>query len=1053
MQRPDVSSALGALKPFQRRSVDHAFARLFEATDSTGRFLVADEVGLGKTLVARGIIAKAIDQLWDSVDHINVVYICSNQSIARANLPKLQISSESQQSHVLATRLTMLATELARNTGGTSLRDGKVNFISFTPGTSFEMGHSAGQARERQLLYHLLEPLCHRRTGLMNLLQGAVTRTAWWREEIRSKPLPIDECIAESFTEAVHRRPDLLEELEQVVDAWFAVARKTYPPEARVRRNRLVSRLRRLLAEICVRELQPDLIILDEFQRFKPLLETRDKERDPAAELAQSLFNAPTREGHPVRTLLLSATPYKLYTADAEIEHEDHYADFLATTRFLMAGDETKVQQLQRQLSRFGTELKRASLEHTGKILEAKHDVEQSLQAVMSRTERISASADRDAMVTETLPSTAPTAFDVRQYIATDAVFRVVTGGDPMPFWKSAPYPLHFMHGYRVNERLTDALTHSPDKVNAVLRTQRNALLTKDAFEGWSEVDPANAKLREFVGTTLDHGLWQLLWIPPTVAYWNLEGAYAGKEGLTKSLLFSAWNVVPDAVSAMISYEAERRMVGGSMESYRAPDTQQSGLLRLTQSGEASRSRHRLLLLLLPCLPLADAAHPLEAQPGEDRRAWVRARVEALLASPEIPDPQYGPIDERWEWVVMCLLDPGMRTFLAKWRSAKADEATKPNPEVLSDYIGDILDLEPTELGRRPENLAPLVTELALGAPGVLAARTLASAGLDDMERRFQSVTIAHAFWKLFNRPAVIKLLPQVTKREEGQESTDEAYWKQVLRYCIDGNLQSVLDEMWHLRWEQHSWNDRDSAAIKSSKCTEDIADAVEPSPSRVHANFYEPVGATSVRTDQVRIRTVLCLRFGHIRSEEGAVSQDAVRNAFNSPFRPFVLASTSVGQEGLDFHPWCHRLVHWDLPGNPVDLEQREGRVHRYKGHAVRKNVAEQHADGALRQWQPGDDLWTRIFDLANQQARSTNRSDLMPYWMTSGTHRVQRHVPLLPYSKEVEAFRRLKKQLAAYRVVFGQPRQEELLGLLEQADIDAQELQRWAIDLAPPG
>ena len=27
------------------------------------------------------------------------------------------------------------------------------------------------------------------------------------------------------------------------------------------------------------------------------------------------------------------------------------------------------------------------------------------------------------------------------------------------------------------------------------------------------------------------------------------------------------------------------------------------------------------------------------------------------------------------------------------------------------------------------------------------------------------------------------------------------------------------------------------------------------------------------------------------------------VRNAFNSPFRPFVLATTSVGQEGLDFH------------------------------------------------------------------------------------------------------------------------------------------------------
>lgn len=27
------------------------------------------------------------------------------------------------------------------------------------------------------------------------------------------------------------------------------------------------------------------------------------------------------------------------------------------------------------------------------------------------------------------------------------------------------------------------------------------------------------------------------------------------------------------------------------------------------------------------------------------------------------------------------------------------------------------------------------------------------------------------------------------------------------------------------------------------------------------------------------------------------------VRNAYNSPFRSFVLATTSVGQEGLDFH------------------------------------------------------------------------------------------------------------------------------------------------------
>jgi len=28
---------------------------------------------------------------------------------------------------------------------------------------------------------------------------------------------------------------------------------------------------------------------------------------------------------------------------------------------------------------------------------------------------------------------------------------------------------------------------------------------------------------------------------------------------------------------------------------------------------------------------------------------------------------------------------------------------------------------------------------------------------------------------------------------------------------------------------------------------------------------------------------------------------------------------------EGLDFHHYCHAIVHWNLPSNPVDLEQRE--------------------------------------------------------------------------------------------------------------------------------
>ena len=66
--------------------------------------------------------------------------------------------------------------------------------------------------------------------------------------------------------------------------------------------------------------------------------------------------------------------------------------------------------------------------------------------------------------------------------------------------------------------------------------------------------------------------------------------------------------------------------------------------------------------------------------------------------------------------------------------------------------------------------------------------------------------------------------------------------------------------------------------------------------------------------------------RDGKQRGEDEKLRKSVVREAFNSPFWPFVLATTSVGQEGLDFHLYCRDVMHWNLPSNPVDLEQREG-------------------------------------------------------------------------------------------------------------------------------
>ena len=91
MQKPNCNEILKSLKDFQKETVDYVFRRLYTDDDCTRRFLVADEVGLGKTLVARGVIAKAIDHLWETVPRIDIIYICSNSNIASQNISKLNV--------------------------------------------------------------------------------------------------------------------------------------------------------------------------------------------------------------------------------------------------------------------------------------------------------------------------------------------------------------------------------------------------------------------------------------------------------------------------------------------------------------------------------------------------------------------------------------------------------------------------------------------------------------------------------------------------------------------------------------------------------------------------------------------------------------------------------------------------------------------------------------------------------------------------------------------------------------------------------------------------
>ena len=141
----------------------------------------------------------------------------------------------------------------------------------------------------------------------------------------------------------------------------------------------------------------------------------------------------------------------------------------------------------------------------------------------------------------------------------------------------------------------------------------------------------------------------------------------------------------------------------------------------------------------------------------------------------------------------------------------------------------------------------------------------------------------------------------------------------------------------------------------------------------------------------------------------------------------------------GLDFHLYSHAVIHWNLPLDPVALEQREGRVHRFKGHAVRKNVAERWGHVMC---DATADPWDAMFEAAIDGGEADG---IKPYWVFEGRASVQRIVPMLPMSREHTALERLKRGAANYRTAFGQPRHSDPFEILDE------EVPRPAINFAP--
>jgi hypothetical protein len=642
----------------------------------------------------------------------------------------------------------------------------------------------------------------------------------------------------------------------------------------------------------------------------------------------------------------------------------------------------------------------------------------------------------------------------------------------PIEYAKSCPYPLSFLTNYQHKKKLEEHYNQDKALQKLVNSSKENWLdfnlikNYKPLFSTRNKVIP-NAKIRLLLDETIDKDGWKYLWIPPSLPYYELKGAFENSKGYTKTLLFSSWKMVPRMVASIVSYEAERLSVGKLLhqtqrtESYFEKKRYPFPLLTFrTIKEDKSLSGMNNFMLNYPSIYLINlydsTRNITNKKTVSEIKIELKSKIISELTSLKIFEMGHEDGDwQKWSWYAVLLLDKNHKdvNHLENWLNSKhtddiaidvEDAENKEDKTGKYKHFKEVKNVicnnQIPKLNQITETqflaVVDFLVELCLGSPANAAFRSFDKLYEDTIEIKLvESYLIASGFISLFNKPESIAVIQLNTNQKE--------YYNSVLEYCIDGNIQSMLDEYFYMLKDSNSVRD-------SRQLAETVTDILSLRSSPLEIGNIKDLKST--KKDKNRIRSHFALDFGEQKiTSAKANRQINIREAFNSPFRPFVLASTSIGQEGLDFHFYSKKIVHWNLPSNPIDFEQREGRIHRFKGHVIRLNVADKYKN----QLEINDiNCWDNLFEKAANSEKLDSKfpCDLIPSWHleTEDNLKISRIVPLYPFSKDIEKYQNMLRVLAYYRFTFGQPRQDELIEILEDAN-DTTLLDELLINLSP--
>jgi hypothetical protein len=997
-------------RKFQAATVAAAVACL--RARGSRRFLVADEVGLGKTTVAREVLRTLSA---GGTKPFTAYYITSNTRVSDQNASRLVDflgdTKTRKRSLSKVDRLSMIP--LDQRVGDTEPAP-LLRLYSLAPQTSFPpetTRPTPGAAVERAFLGFLLESAV---SGVLDKLPKAFiqqrAKVSWEGACRTAKRLMggIDPKLIGAYRKALRERFNPGGQRPSLADRIAREAGRDPGSELRT-----LTVLRRLLAEACLAATPPDLIIFDEFQRFRELLAPVGTDR-----LGRALLGT---GGKKPAMLLLSATPYRLYSdswdgKDGPRAHEELFE----TIEFLTRSKETR-EQAEMLFASFG-EILRAIGNAEGDGIDpllkerataTRDELEALLQPHISRTERpqaIGAGTD-----TQRKPLSITTA-DLKTFAHFAEPVADRNRSAAAAYWLSIPLPAQAL-GQRY--KIADKIEFKPKPGVPQLRSTRRLSEVKG---GWG-----SPKLRE-LHTIVPNEELALPWVAPSMRWWPLAGAWADRPA-QKTLIFSRFRVTPQSVAALVSLGVEDQYLDKAATGRRRPWASK----RL-----APQSGLPVMALFHPSPFLIRASDPLKgnwATAAQAKRTVLSQLRRALhdLGISVRKKPKKDAERGRPIWTLLAAIEKKSGDFEASqaaWIDAARGEA------VLGRILDEREEAEPIDwIGEREVRR---LGDFALAAPAIVVGRAWRRHFPDAVEPNHLDRLVSFCWHRLRQY-----LDNRVFWGRLGKGSPTEV----LLAATRDGGLESVLDE--------HFWLARGQT---------EPAQLIEELGSALHASLgWFTFRAVPTSGEPIRLRCHAAVPFSGTDGGDGEAAQKALndpeaeeppraeglRRAFNTPFWPHVLATTSVSQEGLDFHSWCRRIVHWDLPSNPVDLEQREGRISRYGGLLVRRPIGEWAGADAVPAAGDGSSPWVRATAIA--EANHENGTGLSPWW-TFPEGDIDRHVLALTKSRDIARFDHLQRQRLLYRLALGQPNQEDLVNHLARgSDRKIAELSALALDLSP--